>query len=204
MLPDWRGFDLIVAMGGPMGAYDEREHPWLVAEKRAIGEAVRAGTPFFGACLGVQLLAGALGARVYPGPVPEVGVLEVELTEEGRADPVVGGLPPVVRALQWHQDTFDLPAGAVRLMRSALYDNQAFRYGERAYGVQFHLEVDMSLADEWSRVPAYEASAERVLGPGALAGILEEFATATAEMQEHARAVFGRFLDLCVPAAARA
>jgi GMP synthase-like glutamine amidotransferase len=203
-LPDWRGFDLIVAMGGPMGAYDEDEHPWLVAEKWAIGEAVRAGTPFFGACLGVQLLAGALGARVYPGPVPEVGVLAVELTAEGRADPVVGGLPQVVRALQWHQDTFELPEGAVRLMRSDVYENQAFRYGERAYGLQFHLEVDMSLADEWSRVPAYEASAERVFGPGALAGILGDFAAATDEMQAHARGVFGRFLDLCVPAAARA
>jgi GMP synthase-like glutamine amidotransferase len=201
-LPDWRGFDLIVAMGGPMGAYDEAEHPWLVAEKRAIGEAVRAGTPFFGACLGVQLLAGALGARVYPGPVPEVGVLEVSLTAEGRADPVVGALPAVVRALQWHQDTFDLPAGAVRLMRSDVYENQAFRFGERAYGLQFHLEVDMSLADEWSRVPAYEASAERVFGPGALADILGDFAAATDEMQAHARGVFGRFLDVCVPAAA--
>jgi len=203
-LPDWRGYDLIVAMGGPMGTYDEAEHPWLVAEKRAIGEAVRAGVPFFGACLGVQLLAAALGARVYLGPVPEVGVLGVELTAEGRTDPVVGGLPATFVGLQWHQDTFDLPAGAVRLMRSASYENQAIRFGDRAYGVQFHLECDSGLTDEWRRVPAYEASAERTLGPGGLDRMLADFTANAGPMQAHARLVFERFLDVCVPADARA
>src|SRR5690348_135821 len=140
--PDWRDFDAIVAMGGPMGAYDEADHPWLVDEKRLIREAVLAGRPFFGACLGVQLLASALGARVYAGPVPEVGVLEVGLTPEGAADPLFAGLPGRLRALQWHGDTFDLPDGAVRLLESGAYENQAFRWGDVAYGVQFHLEVD--------------------------------------------------------------
>ncbi len=88
-LPE-RRFDAIVAMGGPMSVNDETEHPWLVEEKRVIGDAVRAGTPYWGACLGVQLLAAALGARVYPGSAPEVGLLPVALTDEGRADPVTG------------------------------------------------------------------------------------------------------------------
>ena len=92
-LPDWRRFDAIVAMGGPMSVNDESELPWLAAEKQTIGEAVRAGTPFWGACLGVQLLAASLGARVYAGQEPEVGVMPVTLTDEARADPVFAGLP---------------------------------------------------------------------------------------------------------------
>jgi GMP synthase-like glutamine amidotransferase len=107
-LPDWRAFDAIVAMGGPMGAVDDDEHPWLVDEKRLIAEAVRSGLPFWGVCLGVQLLAASLGARVYPGPSPEVGLLPVTLTDEALADPVFAGTPRELLTLQWHGDTFDL------------------------------------------------------------------------------------------------
>jgi len=150
-LPDWREYGAIVAMGGPMGAYDEADHPWLVEEKRLIRDAVQAGLPYFGACLGVQLLAAALGARVYPGPAPEVGLLEVQLTEAGRRDPVASILPAAFTTLQWHGDTFDLPEGAVSLFSSPAYPNQGFRYGEVAYGVQFHLEVDGAAASTCSR-----------------------------------------------------
>src|SRR5258705_8931668 len=86
--PNWRQFDGIVAMGGPMGTYDENEHPWLADEKTLIHDAVITGLPYFGACLGVQLLASALGAHVYPGPVPEVGGMDVQLTPDGRAHPL--------------------------------------------------------------------------------------------------------------------
>ena len=93
-LPDWREFDAIVAMGGPMGAYEDDLHPWLVAEKRKIAEAVAAGTPYWGVCLGVQLLAASLGARVYPGAAPEVGILPVELTAVmERSDTDTSGFP---------------------------------------------------------------------------------------------------------------
>jgi len=194
--PDWRDVDAIVAMGGPMGAYDEEEHPWLAGEKALIREAVLAGRPFFGACLGVQLLAASLGARVYPGPVPEVGVLDVGLTPEGAADPLFAGLPGTLRSLQWHGDTFDLPDGAVRLLSSDAYENQAFRWGDVAYGVQFHLEVDETLGTEWATVPAYERAAEIALGPGGLDRILTDFRTHAAEMQANARVVMGRFMDL--------
>jgi GMP synthase (glutamine-hydrolysing) len=195
-LPDWRDVDAIVAMGGPMGAYDDGLHPWLGEEKRAIAEAVRAGKPFFGVCLGVQLLAASLGARVYPGHSPEVGLLPVELTDEGRSDPVLGGLPGELLTLQWHGDTFDLPAGAVLLARSPAYANQAFRVGEAAYGVQFHLEVSPELARDWAEVPEYGQALERVLGPGALGDLIRRLEAHAGEVLGHGRRLFERWLDV--------
>jgi GMP synthase (glutamine-hydrolysing) len=193
-LPDWREFSAIVAMGGPMSANDDAELPWLRAEKELIAEAVRASMPFWGVCLGVQLLAASLGARVYAGAEPEVGVLPVELTEEGRLDPVFSGLPPSVPALQWHGDTFALPAGAVRLAGSPAYPNQAFRF-DHAYGVQFHLEVSSEMAREWMDVPEYASALERTIGGDTLLRAVDEHA---AEMLDHGRALFERWLDFVV------
>ena len=193
-LPDWREFDAIVAMGGPMSANDDAELPWLIEEKRAIGEAVRAGTPFWGVCLGVQLLAASLGARVYPGPEPEVGLLPVELTDEGRSDPVFGDIDTELVTLQWHGDTFDLPSGAVRLAGSPTYANQAFRF-ERAYGLQFHLEVSPEMAREWAEVPAYVASLERTLGAERAPAFLASISENADEMRAAGRSLFERWLD---------
>ena len=189
------GFDAIVAMGGPMSVLDESEHPWLVAEKELIRASVGSGLPFWGSCLGVQLLAAALGARVYAGSAPEVGVLPVMLTTEGLADPVFGGLPGVFPTLQWHGDTFELPAGAVLLASSPAYANQAFRVGEAAYGVQFHVEVTRGLSLEWSAIPEYIEYADRVHGPGAIGRLLAEFEASCEQTQQVARAVFTRFCE---------
>jgi GMP synthase-like glutamine amidotransferase len=203
-LPDWREFDAIVAMGGPMSAGDDETLPWLSGEKRLIAEAVDAGTPFWGVCLGVQLLAASLGARVYPGPAPEVGILPVMLTEEGRSDPVFRSLPDELPTLQWHGDTFDLPPDAVRLAGSPAYPNQAFR-ARRAYGVQFHIEVSPDMAREWADVPEYAASLERVLGPGALERLIAQLEVEGETMAEHATGLFARWLDHVVePRASRA
>ena len=117
-LPDWREFDAVLAMGGPMGAADDRDHPWLAAERELIAAAVAAGRPVLGVCLGAQLIAAALGGEVLPCERPEVGLLEVELTEEGRADPLFAGLDEPLVSLQWHGDTFELPEGAALLARS--------------------------------------------------------------------------------------
>ena len=199
-LPDWRDFDLIVAMGGPMSVNDEQEHPWLVHEKRLIREAVTAGAAFWGACLGVQLLASSLGARVHAGATPEVGVLPVTLTDEGAADAVLSGLPRDFPTLQWHGDTFDLPDGAVRLAGSPAYPNQAFRWGRAAYGVQFHLEVTGGMAREWAQVPAYVDSLERTLGAGSAERLFADFDAASATMQDHARVMFERWVDVAIAA----
>jgi GMP synthase (glutamine-hydrolysing) len=193
-LPDWREFSAIVAMGGPMSANDDADLPWLRAEKELVEEAARESMPFWGVCLGVQLLAASLGARVYAGAEPEVGVLPVELTEEGRLDPVFSGLPSSVPALQWHGDTFDLPAGAVRLAGSPAYPNQAFRF-DHAYGVQFHLEVSSEMAREWMDVPEYASALERTIGGDTLLRAVDERVD---EMLNHGRALFERWLDFVV------
>jgi GMP synthase (glutamine-hydrolysing) len=187
-LPDWRAFDAIVAMGGPMGALDDDEHPWLTDEKRLIADAVRSGLPFWGVCLGVQLLAASLGARVYSGSAPEVGVLPVLLTDEALTDPVFAGTPRELLSLQWHGDTFDLPEGATRLAGSPAYPNQAFRVGTDAYGVQFHLEVSPALAREWAGVPAYAES------------LIAELEARADGLLSHGRRLFERWLGAAVRA----
>ena len=190
------GLDAIVAMGGPMSVNDEADHPWLVDEKALIARAVRDGVPFWGSCLGVQLFASSLGARVRRGPTPEVGVLPVYLAAEAADDPVFSSLAWPRPTLQWHQDTFDLPAGATLLASSPEYPHQAFRVGRVAYGVQFHIEVDEAMADSWARVPEYRASAESVLGPGGLDRLLADFRSSMREMQADGRVLFNRWVDL--------
>ena len=200
-LPDWRGFDLMIVMGGPMSVNDDATLPWLTNEKRVIREAVEAGLPFFGACLGVQLLAAALGARVYPGNRPEVGLLAVTLTEEGKNDPVLAGLPPRLFAVQFHGDSFDLPAGAVLLASSEQYPNQAFRW-KRAYGVQFHLEVSPAMVAAWLGIPEYAAYLDRVLGPGGGTRFLEDIQSGSDELLRYGRRLFSSWLDVAVESGA--
>ena len=195
-LPDGRDFSAVVAMGGPMSANDEHELPWLGAEKAFIAETVRAGTPFFGACLGAQLLAASLGAEVTTGPAPEVGLLPVFLTEAAADDPLFAGLPRELLTLQWHGDTFALPEGAVLLASSPAYPNQAFRFGRAAYGIQFHLELSREMAAEWADVPAYATALTQVLGPGAETALVDELAAHADELRGHGRALFERWLEL--------
>ena len=137
----------LVVMGGPMGVYDEL--PWLVPERTLVRSAVEAGLPVLGVCLGAQQLAAALGGTVTDGPVPECGVGEVHLTSDAIGDPLFGPAPSPLPCIHWHGDTFSLPERAVRLAGNEAYENQAFRYGRRAYGLQFHVEVTGSLVAHW-------------------------------------------------------
>jgi GMP synthase (glutamine-hydrolysing) len=196
-LPDWREFAGIVAMGGPMGAYEDERLPWLTAEKRLIEEAVRSGCPYWGVCLGSQLLAASLGAPVFPGPAAEVGVLPVFTTAAAAEDPVFADAPPEFEALQWHGDTFGLPDGAVQLARSDAYEQQAFVF-KRAYALQFHIEVDAALATEWGEVPAYAQALEELLGPGALPVLVEQVRGSEVVSTGLAKLLFGRWLERVV------
>jgi GMP synthase (glutamine-hydrolysing) len=199
-LPDWRDFDHIIAMGGPMSVNDDDRLPWLAAEKRFIADAVRAGKAFWGTCLGSQLLAASLGGRVYAGLRPEIGLLPVSLTPEARNDPLFRDMPPELTTFQWHGDTFDLPPGSVLLASSPLFPNQAFRWGDRAYAVQFHLEVSVGMAREWGEVPEYRDALERTLGPGALDRLIAELEREESGMVGIGRRLFERWLELPAPA----
>jgi GMP synthase (glutamine-hydrolysing) len=196
-LPDWRAYDAIVAMGGAMSVNDEAAYPWLAPEKRLIGEAVRAGTPYWGVCLGAQLLAASVGARVWSGEHPEFGVMPVELTDAAADDPVFAPLPRTVRAMQWHGETYELPPGAVQLARSQAYEQQAFVLG-RAYALQFHFEVDASLMAEWLAIPEYVSELEQLAGAGAPAQVLADVEAIEPESVALARELFGRWLDRVV------
>jgi GMP synthase (glutamine-hydrolysing) len=181
-------------MGGPMGACDDDALPWLAQEKRSIAEAVSAGAPFWGVCLGAQLLAASLGARVYRAEQPEIGLYrDVELTSAAARDPVFCAAPAKLTTLQWHGDSFELPDGAALLASSPGCSNQAFAVG-RAYGLQFHLEVSQQLAAAWLRDPAYVrelARARGADGPSALELELPELDAVT----PLARLLFGRWIE---------
>lgn len=168
--------DGVVVMGGPMGVYEAALHPHLSEEVRLLREAVAGNLPVLGICLGAQLLAAALGARVYKGPGMELGAGWVELTEAGRADGVLGGGGDAALAVvHWHQDTFPLPKGATLLACTELYEQQALRWGARAYGLQFHCEVDAALAVGWREhgLELGAAEVERVERAGR--GVVERF-----------------------------
>lgn len=192
-LPDWRAYAGIVAMGGAMSVYDEAEHPWLVPEKRLIAEAVAAETPFWGVCLGAQLLAVSLGARVSRGAQAELGVLPVQLTAAARQDPVFAGAPASFQTLQWHGETYELPPGAVQLARSRSCEQQAFVHG-RAYALQFHLEVDAALAGEWMGVPEFVDELQQAHGEGAPSALLAQVGAAERDSVALARRLFSRWL----------
>ncbi|HEV2954074.1 MAG TPA: type 1 glutamine amidotransferase [Candidatus Dormibacteraeota bacterium] len=194
-VPDWHDFDLILSMGGPMSVYEAPDLPWIETETALIRAAVGAQVPVWGVCLGAQILASALGARVYAGGRPEVGIMAVDLTPSAHLDPVFSSSPTPLTTLQWHGDTFDLPQGAVLLASSPTYPNQAFRYGS-AYGLQFHLEVSPHMARRWAEVPAYEAALDRTHGPGSLPGLISDLELVGPQMNAVAGRLFGAWLDL--------
>ncbi len=199
-IPPLGGYDALVVMGGPQDVWQEDRHPWLVAEKAAIREAVaERNMPFLGICLGHQLLADALGGRVAPMTEgrAEIGIGEVELTAEGRADPLLGGMGPRLACLQWHAaEVTQLPARAQLLARSDASAIQAMRYGERAYGLQFHLEATAETVPDWAGIPAYKHALERGLGPGELALFEAEAARRAPAFESNARRLYERFKAL--------
>lgn len=139
-LPSLNEFDWLIVMGGPMNVYEEERYPWLIQEKKLIGEAIAENKLVMGICLGSQLIANVLGARVFKNAHKEIGWHPVYLTEQGKRSPVFSVLPDTFTAFHWHGDTFELPAGATWTAKSKGCINQAFEYNGRVIGLQFHLE----------------------------------------------------------------
>ena len=172
--PPVDAFTHLLIMGGPMAVYEMHQYRYLADEARLIELAVQAGKKIMGVCLGAQMLAHVLGGRVYAGPQKEIGWYDVKLTSEALKDPLMKELAvpgtSTAQVLQWHGDTFDLPAGAVRLASSDLYPNQAFSYQDRVYALQFHIEVTPAIVKDWLSheqgidVAAIDRDSKRIYG----------------------------------------
>jgi GMP synthase-like glutamine amidotransferase len=197
-IPDLGAFDALWVMGGPMDVWQEAEHPWLAAEKAAIREAVvDREMPYFGICLGHQLLADALGGVVQPAARPEVGVFEIARTPAGERHALLDGLPQRPRVLQWHAaEVVEPPAGAEVLASSIDCTVQAIAIGERALGLQCHLEVDHPTLDAWLSIPDNVAALVRRRGPEGARAFVEEAHRHMAEFNRAAQALLANLLKL--------
>jgi GMP synthase (glutamine-hydrolysing) len=184
------GLTGLVSMGGPMSVNDGVRE--IEKEKGLLLEAMDRDVPILGVCLGAQIIASAMGARVYSGKRPEVGWGEVNLTPDGIRDPLMSGVESVLPVLHWHSETFDLPEDAVRLAWSDEFENQAFRVGTSTYGLQFHLETDEDMVMEW-----VEKDQEGNVGiVSAPQEILDGIKLHLSRVRFGGALVVGRFLDL--------
>lgn len=189
--------DLLVILGGPIGAYEDDVYPFLKDELRVLERRLRAGRPTLGICLGAQLMARALGSRVYPGRGKEIGWAPLSLTAEGRDSCLRHLAPQHCSVLHWHGDTFDLPAGARHLAATEITPHQAFSWGDgSALALQFHAEVEPAMLERWFIGHAGEIAAT----PGVDVPTLRA-ATARhgAAALRHGRAGLAAWLDAITP-----
>ena len=185
------GFAGLLVMGGPMAVYELDRHPYLRDEIKLIEAALAEGKPVLGVCLGSQLLAASLGARVYPGR-KEIGWCRVTLGDSAEGDPLWSGVERAFTAFHWHGDVFDLPGGATLLASSATTTHQAFRHGRSAYGILFHMEVTEEMVRGMVRAFGGDLSDARADGEA----ILSAVSAAAPAMHRIARGVFDRWAGL--------
>ena len=204
----------LVVLGGPMNADEVDRYPFLKLDVQWIQQALEAKLPLMGICLGSQLMAKALGAKVYKNPVKEIGWYMQEWLSAATDDPLFAScwyprdLEPRAAAVslnstlsynrpvfQWHGDTFDLPPGAVLLARGSTCQNQAFRWGTNAYGLQFHIEMTATMIDEWLEKADEREVAASGCTPQAIRDLTPLFLP---EMQRFAAEIFGGFARLCI------
>lgn len=185
----------LIVLGGPMGVYEGEKFPWIASEVEWIRKAVHTGMPVIGICLGSQILAAALGARVFPQSHKEIGWDEIELLPDSRQDPLLRDIPSPLKVFHWHGDTFDLPKGAVCLARSRSCRNQIFRFGANAWGLQCHLEIERADPVVWSEV--YRQEVRETSAPT----LGEDFGRDSERywplLRPVAREVAGRFFGFC-------
>ena len=194
-IPDLDGFDALWVMGGPMDVWDTDTCPWLVAEKEAIRTWVQdLKKPYLGLCLGHQLLADALDGKCEVQDTAEIGILDVHLTGAAKFDPLMKGLAPQMKCLQWHSVAVTQPpTGAELLASSPDCTWQAMRVGKHAWGIQFHVELQDQTISEWNAVPAYAAALDKVKGPGALKVMEDEALQYMPQFKDNARLLFDNF-----------
>jgi GMP synthase (glutamine-hydrolysing) len=190
--PELEDVSGLVVFGGEMNVDETDRYPSLLIQRQLMRRAVDAGLPVLGICLGAQLLARALEARVYRAPVRELGFKPVRVTDAGQRDALLGAFQTGDRVFQWHEDTFELPAGAELLAVGDDVPVQAFRLGSNAWGVQFHFEVDAEGVDAWLR--AAEPSLERVWKRSA-DEVRDELRIYLEAQQQRSRALLAAFAE---------
>ena len=167
-VPDTEPFTTLIMMGGPMSVNEDDIYPYIKEEERLVRDFIARDKGVFGICLGAQIMAKALGAKVYKGAEKEIGWYDIELSESGLQDPLMqklaahlqaGDLRRKFKVFHWHGETFDIPRDAVRLAGSDLFPNQAFRYGSKAYAFQFHIEVEKETVYDWLKDEAVDLDA---------------------------------------------
>lgn len=193
--PALEKYEALIVLGGPMNSDQIDTYPNLITEVEIIREAVHSDMSVLGICLGAQLLAKALGGSVGRNAVREIGWYEVELTEAGASDPVLSAFSDHQEVFQWHEDGISLPPGAVHLASSPASPVQAFRYGDHAYGFQFHLEASRSLIERWLTVPAHQASLDEERGNIDVQSIRARTEDAIEPLQRLSRETFSRWID---------
>ena len=193
--PSLDDYEALIILGGPMNAAEISHHPKLLTEIDIVREAVERQKSVLGICLGAQLLAKALGGSVKRNPTREIGWYDVELTAAGENDQVLCAFATVQQVFQWHEDGIQLPPGAIHLATSGASNVQAFRYGELAYGLQFHLEVDQSLIERWLTVPANQAMFQDEAGRIDLESIRQQSTESINALEALSRETFSRWIE---------
>ncbi len=198
---DFSKLSALVVLGGSMGVYEADRYPFLSKEIEILKETVRRKIPTLGICLGSQLLAAAAGAKVYKGPQKEIGWFPVEMRPSAKQDLLLKHLPSSPMTFHWHGDTFELPCGAEYLASSERYPHQAFRVGEKAWGLQFHLEITEAMIKEW--VQLSEEESKNANPDWNACEILTQTPCFLPEMEVLAGKVFREFVSLAKSSAAR-
>ena len=193
-------FDAMLCMGGPMDTFMEDEFNWLVGEKKAIGEYVlNLKKPFLGFCLGCQLLGEVLGGKVVQSNPPEIGVLDIDVSDQAITDPVFNFLPSKIKALQWHSyevQGLESNPNINIIGSSPTTKYQIFGYNNHAYGIQFHLEIRKSTVDDWAAVPEYKNALEQSLGEEALPLMKKEVNEEIDNMMTQCNQLYQNFISI--------
>ena len=195
-IPDPTAYDALVVFGGPQNANEDDKYPYFLPEKAALRKAVAQEVPVLGICLGGQLLATVLGGTVKKHTFTEIGFSEVQCTDAGKNDPLYAGFVGHQMVYQWHEDTFTIPPGAVRLATSEKTENQAFRYGRNAYGIQYHIELTPTMLNTWLHEPSLKEEIVNAVGSNEYERIMSERSQYYALYKEHTRAMFENFLRI--------
>jgi GMP synthase-like glutamine amidotransferase len=194
---DLSTFDAMFCMGGPMDTWMEKEHPWLVDEKKAIKEfVINLKKPYLGFCLGCQLLGEVIGGKVAKTNNPEIGMLNINFSENKKNDPLFSKFPEKITSLQWHSyevQGLENNENVTLLASSPETKYQIFKYQSHAYGIQFHIEVKDTTVSEWGCVPEYKNALEEQLGEGALEKFDKEAQANMKNMNNYSKILYSKF-----------